>query len=43
MKIPKIGMRIIRTMIDVFLSISIYLIILCIDLARGKERRVHVI
>lgn len=37
MKIPKIGMRIIRTMIAVFLSISIYLIILCIDLARGKE------
>ena len=37
MKFPRIGMRIIKTMIAVFLSISIFLILLLIDKARGKE------
>lgn len=33
----KVGRRIIKTMIAVFLSISIYLILLLIDIARGKQ------
>lgn len=37
MRFPRIGMRIIKTMIAVFLSISVFLILLLIDKARGKE------
>lgn len=37
MKFQRVGKRIIKTMIAVFLSISIYLILLIIDIARGKQ------
>jgi len=37
MKFQKVGKRIIKTMIAVFISISIYIILLIIDICRGKE------
>lgn len=37
MKFQKIGMRIIKTAIAVFISISIYIILLLIDSSRGKD------
>ena len=37
MKIPRVGMRIIKTMIAVFLAISISIILKIIDISRGKD------
>ena len=38
----RVGKRIIKTMIAVFLSISIYIILLLIDIARGFELPISV-
>ena len=42
MKVQKVGKRIIKTMIAVFLSISVYLVLALIDMARGFKLPISV-
>ncbi len=37
MKFPKVGQRIIKTAIAVFISISVYILLVLVDMSRGKD------